>query len=65
MQQIYHIKVFTPIVKSNRFSCVNFAPSNERSRLTQISQAWEINFLKKTKKARLIEQLSLENTLYQ
>lgn len=61
MQQIYHIKVFTPIVKS----CVNFAPSNERSRLTQISQAWEINFLKKTKKARLIEQLSLENTLYQ
>lgn len=65
MQQIDHIKVFTPIVKSNRFSCVNFAPSNERSRLTQISQAWEINFLKKTKKARLIEQLSLENILYQ
>lgn len=59
MPQIYHIKLFTPSIKSNRFPCVNFAPIKARPRLTQILQAWEKEqFQKIQKKARLIEQLS-------
>lgn len=50
MPQIYHIKLFTPSIKSNRFPCVNFAPIKARSRLTQILQAWEKEQFQKIQK---------------